>query len=1095
MRVKCEKCRSEYEIDESRVPAEGLQIKCPRCMSTFIVTPSGSSPDTAGDFFELDSSQDDDSLELDLPESEAMPNLPPQDPVGVSSLPPHAPVDGSSLPPPAPVGGSSLPPPPAPVGGSSLPPPAPVGGSSLPPAGAPSLPPLGDSPDLPGLGSTPPGSVPPAPTPGAEGQIFDFIDHEIGGEDQADSQSQKVSYRIRRKSGKVFGPFDLDTVKKMLLEHQLMGNEEASTDGRTFKPLGGFAEFAQVIRELMEAPAIGAGTVEAVDDDEPLDVEVAPTGVQFADPPSQTSGRSGPGAATFILISVVGLILVTGLALGFTKFGFFGYKIFSGSAGKHTSGETTDSSSSPTAAVADKSLTNFFQDTFTGYIAVARELENKLKRGDETKQDLYLLGLTYAAMLRNYGANPAYVKKGRNIVERLKDEAPDSPERKKVEAALLILTNPKAALSTLAPLIGPKTKDKEALYLAGWAAAYSKDWKKAAEYLDRTIVMDADFAKAYHALGDIESLQGDFDNAILFYQKALEKNPKHINSAVELARIQIEVKRDMEAGAKTLKIALGKYKSTLAPSELAKARILRAQISMKKRESEKVIQDLQAAVKIAPNNPDFLATLGNYYLDIGEYAKAQGIFEKALKIDPKNIETLIGKARAMWKNGDIVKSKMLLDRLKTQAADDPRPLYFMGRVSEDLDQYDEAAKDYKAAIQKAKGFLLARVALARLFLKQKNIPAALDQLSKANKVDGKSALVHTGFGEVYYAQDNLRLAEKEFREAIKLDPELASAHFNLGNTLRDEKKYDEASKEYELTGKISPKYPDLPLEMGYNLYLKGEHSKSLEIFESAIQENPKDDRLYVRAGLAAKASKDTDSAIRYFQSATGLNNTNAEALYQLGLIYQEKKDNDKALDMFKKAGEIQKDRADIHYHMGLSYQAIDMVRDAVDEYREAIKLEPNFTEALIHLADALSSTFQYSQAIEYYKKVVRNNPDRVDALLSMGDAYVAQNQYQQALKVFQKAYKRNPKFPKVAYKLARALDELDRKKQAIHYYLKATAVDSTDAMPHFYLGHAYKALNKFSKAIKSFKKYLKLKPDAEDADDIKDEIYYLKQDK
>ena len=1077
MRVKCEKCESEYEIDESRVPAEGLQIKCPRCMSTFIVTPSGAAPDTAGDFFDLNSGAEDESLELDLPESEEMPNLPPQ----------------------APVGGSTLPPPVAPSGGSTLPPPKGPVGSTLPPTAGPSLPPLGGPPSMPGLGDeAPAGSVPPpAPTPGAEGQIFDFIDHEIGGEEEA--KPKKTSYRIRRKSGKVFGPFDLDTVRKMLAEHQLMGNEEASTDGRTFKPLGAIEEFATIIKELMEGPSPVAGTVQGVDDDEPLDVEVAPTGVQFADPPKQTGKKSGPGAMTFVLISIVGLVLVIGLALGFTKFGFFGYKAFTGGSGRKQASSdassTSDSSSSTNPTVSNKSLANFFQDTFTGYIAVTRELENKLKNGEETIEDLYLLGLSYAALLRNYGANPAYVKKGREIVEKLKDEAPNSPERKKVEAALLILTNAKAALATLAPIIGPKTKDKEALYLAGWAAAYTKNWKKAAEYLDRTIVMDADFAKAYHALGDIQSLQGDFENAILFYEKALDKNPRHVNSAVELARIQIEVKRDMEAGAKTLKTALGKYKSTLAPSELAKARILRAQISMKKHEPEKVIQDLQAAVKIAPNNPDFLATLGNYYLDIGESAKAQGVFEKALTIDPKNIETLIGKARSMWKNGDIVKAKMLLNKLITQAADDPRPLYFQGRVCEDLDQFEEAEKSYKASIQKAKGFLLARVALARLYLKQKKIRASLDQLTKAAKVDPKSAIVHTGFGEVYYAQANLRLAEKEFREAIRLDPELASAHMNLANTLRDEKKHQEASKEYEMTAKISPKYPDLPLEQGYNLYLQGQYPKALDIFETAIQENPKDDRLYVRAGLAAKATNDVDAAIKYFQSANGLNNMNAEALFQLGLIYQEKKDNDKALDMFKKAVEIQKDRPEIHFHIGLSYQAIDMVRDAIDEYREAIKIDPGFTEALMRLADALSSTLQYSQAIEYYKKVARDNPDRVDALVSMADAYTAQNQYQQALKTLKKAYRKKPKFPKVAYKLARALDELDRKKQAIHYYIKATEFDRSDAMPYFYLGHAYKALNKFSKALKAFKKYLKLKPDAEDADDIKDEIYYLKQDK
>ena len=99
MRVQCEKCKAEYNIDEARVPSEGLQIKCPRCMSTFIVSKEGSMPDTSGDLFDLGDSAppggNGDSLELDLPEEPGMPGLPP---TGVeSTLPPIG--GGSTLPP------------------------------------------------------------------------------------------------------------------------------------------------------------------------------------------------------------------------------------------------------------------------------------------------------------------------------------------------------------------------------------------------------------------------------------------------------------------------------------------------------------------------------------------------------------------------------------------------------------------------------------------------------------------------------------------------------------------------------------------------------------------------------------------------------------------------------------------------------------------------------------------------------------------------------------------------------------------------------------------------------------------------------------
>ena len=224
MKVQCEKCNAEYNIDDSRVPDEGLQIKCPQCSATFVVSKQEQAPGTAGDLFDLggldlsDEQGPEDVLELDLPNEGELPAVP--------DLPTMPALSDSG-----PAGG-----------GSSLPPLQST--SSLPPIQSP-----GSS--LPEISTSGPAQ---SPTPGSEGQIFDFVDQDIG-EDQPEQAPASVRYRIRRKSGKVFGPFDAETINKMLAEHQLMGNEEASTDGHTYKPLGGFEEFAQTIRMLMDEPS------------------------------------------------------------------------------------------------------------------------------------------------------------------------------------------------------------------------------------------------------------------------------------------------------------------------------------------------------------------------------------------------------------------------------------------------------------------------------------------------------------------------------------------------------------------------------------------------------------------------------------------------------------------------------------------------------------------------------------------------------------------------------------------------------------------------------------------------------------------------
>ncbi|MBN2495663.1 MAG: zinc-ribbon domain-containing protein [Deltaproteobacteria bacterium] len=1032
MKVQCEKCKAQYNIDESRVPPEGLQIKCPRCMTTFIVRKQA--PDTAGDLFDL---------------SDAAPP------------PPSAPTMAAPMP-------SS--------GGSSLPN---LGSSSLPPVGASSLP---DIPDEPAISS-------PRPSPGSEGQIFDFIDHEIGAEEEAAAPSEQVRYRIKRKSGKIFGPFDVEAVKKMLGEHQLMGNEEASVDGRTFKPLGAFEEFAEVIRTLMEEPA-----VVGIPDMDEAEVVLAPKGVEFAEPPKPKKEKTGPGAGTFLLLGLIVIIVLGGLLLGLTPYGIFGHKLITGPRG----GSSTEPSKGPAAGggqVTNLARKYYYEDTFAGYSSVCRELEEKLKAEDISQDELYLLGLTYAALLRNYGANMVYVERGKKIVAELKEEQPESANTRKADAAFYIVSDAAKAFALLQPLLKEDSRDKEALFLAGWALAYQKKWKEAAAMFDRSIVIDPDYAKAFHALGDLQSLQGDFENAALFYDKAIEKDPRHVNSAVERARIAIEVKQEYELGEERLKLVFGKHFDSLANSEKAKAHHLRAQLLMRRHESEKVVQDLLAAIQLVPSRVSYQAALGHYYLDLGEYAKAASLFDKALGAEPNNIDAMVGKGRAMWQNGDIVKAKMHLDATAKKAPEDPRPLYFLGRISEDLEKPEEALAFYDKAKEIAPNFLLARVAIARLALRQGRLKEALVQLSESSKLNPRSAIVHNGLGEVYFIQKNLSLAESEFREALKLDPELASAHFNLANTLRDTGKLEASLAEYQRVKVISPRYTDLPLEHGYALYKMGRYAEARQMYEEAIRQNPKDDALYVRAGLAAKAMGESEAAKHNFQMATGLNGTNAEAYYQLALLLQEQKKHEEALDLFKQAAAMAKDRTEIHYRMGLSYLATDMTLDATDEFRQVIKLEPSHIGSLIELGRLMTERMQVAEAIQHFLKVVRIDPDRVDVWLALGDAYAQQSLYKQALQAYQKGYKKNPRIKGGAYRMARAYDELGKKKQAINYYLLAVKNDPADAMPHYYLGFCYKAMYKNKLALSAFKSYLRLRADAPDADEIRDEIYYLQHER
>src|SRR6218665_2070791 len=98
--------------------------------------------------------------------------------------------------------------------------------------------------------------LPPPPTTGAADglEMLSFIDDAAKDNGANKARSQARRYQVRRRSGKVFGPFEEGVVVKMLEDGQLLGNEDVSSDGEGWVPIGTVALFAAAIHKLIQGP-------------------------------------------------------------------------------------------------------------------------------------------------------------------------------------------------------------------------------------------------------------------------------------------------------------------------------------------------------------------------------------------------------------------------------------------------------------------------------------------------------------------------------------------------------------------------------------------------------------------------------------------------------------------------------------------------------------------------------------------------------------------------------------------------------------------------------------------------------------------------
>ena len=91
----------------------------------------------------------------------------------------------------------------------------------------------------------------------------------------------------------------------------------------------------------------------------------------------------------------------------------------------------------------------------------------------------------------------------------------------------------------------------------------------------------------------------------------------------------------------------------------------------------------------------------------------------------------------------------------------------------------------------------ARMRMGVTYLDQRNLPMAMQELTKASELDPGNAEVDMALGLAYQARGDMSKAEEYLRTAIDKKPDYADARNNLGIVLARRKAWNEAIREFE----------------------------------------------------------------------------------------------------------------------------------------------------------------------------------------------------------------------------------------------------------------------------------------------------------
>ena len=368
-------------------------------------------------------------------------------------------------------------------------------------------------------------------------------------------------------------------------------------------------------------------------------------------------------------------------------------------------------------------------------------------------------------------------------------------------------------------------------------------------YLNANRLAPKDFRWIY-LLAKLDQQEGRFDDAISRYRAARTLRPDYIAVPVNLGNIFLELNRLDDA-----------------------------------------TESFKAALQLDQNNPAAHYGLGQVAISKRSYVEAVDHFEKTLAQVPEanRVHYSLAMAYRGLGNAEQVKAHLaqqgtvgvrvsdpLVDGLQDSIAGERLHLS-RGKIAFEAQRYEEAANEFRKAVDANRDSAAARVNLGAALTQLGDLDGAVEQFEAALRIEPAKANAHYDLAVILARQNKHDEALAHLRSALKSEPNDLSARFLLAQELNREERLDEALNEYSRVVAADPNNEAALLEQVRLQYRKGQVKQALDGLEKAHAQYPQRGRTVVMLAylLAASPQLELRDGGRAFDLAQRVYNTTA----------------------------------------------------------------------------------------------------------------------------------------------------------------------------------------------------------------------------
>lgn len=298
----------------------------------------------------------------------------------------------------------------------------------------------------------------------------------------------------------------------------------------------------------------------------------------------------------------------------------------------------------------------------------------------------------------------------------------------------------------------------------------------------------------------------------------------------------------------------------------------------------------------------------------GRYGTARKCFEEALALEHDNVDAMIGKGWSLAADGNLDEGAAETLKALALEPDHSDGLYWMARIRNRMQRYEDALK---------------------------YVRRALDQ-SKSERLLVLLSAIYVGRGDRHRAEGRFDEAIAEYTKAIEEGSRVAGAYAVRGEVYRRLGKLDEAIADLRKAVEIDPAFLWGVVQLGQAYQDKGLHKLAMATFDRAVALDPKSAFAHGVRGVVYRAQAQYSKAIVDLGHAISLDPQYPGAYDDLARLYltcedPKERDPKEGLRLARKAVELKED----HYYLdtlACAYAENGDLKKAIEVQQKAIDL-------------------------------------------------------------------------------------------------------------------------------------------------------------